>query len=125
MTTPARRGDLYDPLCPTRGLLDRVGDKWTAMLVKVLAEAPDGVRFGDLRRRVPGISTKMLSETLRRLGSDGLVSREVLDTTPPGVRYRVTPLGRSLDGALAALRDWAEEHMVEVDEHRAGRPTPS
>ncbi|MFI5931783.1 winged helix-turn-helix transcriptional regulator [Actinoplanes sp. NPDC051494] len=112
------RGDLFSPACPTRNLLDRVGDKWTSMAVKVLAEAfPGEVRFAELRRRMPGISQKMLSVTLRGLTRDGLVARRVEDTVPPSVYYRVTALGHSLDGPLAALRDWAEENMSEIDEH--------
>ncbi|MGW7353439.1 helix-turn-helix domain-containing protein [Streptomyces sp. Z26] len=118
MTTdvPAGRGDLFDPRCPTRQLLDRVGTKWTSMAIKVLAEAAPGeVRFAELRRRMPGVSQKMLSVTLRALVRDGLVARRVEPTVPPGVHYRLTDLGLSLDGPLAALRDWAETHMPEVD----------
>ncbi|WP_033295865.1 winged helix-turn-helix transcriptional regulator [Amycolatopsis jejuensis] len=114
--TPSARGDLFDPACPTRRLLDRIGTKWTSMTVKVLAEATPGeVRFADLRRRVPGVSQKMLSVTLHSLVRDGLVARRVEASVPPRVHYRLTPLGASLEGALAALRRWAEEHMAEVD----------
>ncbi|MEU6595261.1 helix-turn-helix domain-containing protein [Streptomyces sp. NPDC046881] len=113
---PAVRGDLFDPACPTRRLLDRIGTKWTSMAVKVLAEAdPHEVRFAELLRRMPGVSHKMLSVTLRSLVRDGLVARRVEPSVPPGVHYRLTPLGRSLDTVLAAVRDWAEEHMAEVD----------
>ncbi|MGW4397761.1 winged helix-turn-helix transcriptional regulator [Amycolatopsis nivea] len=115
--TPSARGDLFDPACPTRRLLDRIGTKWTSMTVKILAEAaPDEVRFADLRRRIPGVSQKMLSVTLQSLVRDGLVTRRVEDTVPPRVHYRLTALGTSLESALAALRTWAEEHMAEVDE---------
>ncbi|MCP2342818.1 winged helix-turn-helix transcriptional regulator [Actinomadura rupiterrae] len=114
------RGDLFDPACPTRRLLDRIGTKWTSMTVKVLAEAaPDEVRFADLRRRMPGISQKMLSATLRSLVRDGLVARRVEPTVPPSVHYRLTDLGRSLEGPLAVVRAWAEEHMAEVDRANA------
>jgi DNA-binding HxlR family transcriptional regulator len=116
----ARHGDLFDPACPTRLLLDRVGSKWVAMVVKVLAEAdPDELRFAALRRAVPGVSQKMLSQTLRELAADGLVTRRVVDTVPPQVHYGLTALGRSLDVPLAGLRAWAEDHMGEVDDHRA------
>ncbi|AQZ66439.1 Transcriptional regulator, HxlR family [[Actinomadura] parvosata subsp. kistnae] len=112
----ARRGDVFDPGCPTRRLLDRVGTKWTSMAVKVLAEAAPGeVRFGELRRRMPGISQKMLSVTLQSLVRDGLVARRVEPTVPPCVHYRLTELGLSLEVPLAALRAWAEEHMAEVE----------
>ncbi|MEO6087873.1 MAG: helix-turn-helix domain-containing protein [Umezawaea sp.] len=116
------RGDLFSPACPTRRLLDRIGSKWTSMAVKVLAEAePDEVRFADLRRRIPGISQKMLSVTLQSLVRDGLVARRVEPAVPVRVHYRLTPLGLSLEVPLAALRDWAEEHMAEIDEASASR----
>ncbi|MFF5405877.1 winged helix-turn-helix transcriptional regulator [Streptomyces misionensis] len=118
MTTakPARRGDLFDPRCPTRQLLDRIGTKWTSMAVKVLAEAAPGeVRFAELRRRMPGISQKMLSVTLRGLVRDGLVARRVEPTVPPGVHYKLTDLGRSLEAPLSALRTWAEAHMADIE----------
>lgn len=110
------RGDLFDPLCPTRQLLDRIGTKWTSMAVKTLADAaPDEVRFAELKRRMPGVSQKMLSVTLRSLTRDGLVSRRVEPSVPPRVFYRLTALGLSLEAALAELRTWAEEHMAEID----------
>ncbi|MGH3378685.1 MAG: winged helix-turn-helix transcriptional regulator [Actinoallomurus sp.] len=124
-TTPARttqgtRGDLFDPACPTRRLLDRIGTKWTSMAVKVLAEAsPHEVRFAELRRRMPGVSQKMLSATLQSLTRDGLVARRVEPTVPPRVHYRLTDLGLSLEAALVVVRTWAEEHMAEIDRANA------
>ncbi|MEU1472854.1 helix-turn-helix domain-containing protein [Streptomyces sp. NPDC005761] len=113
---PGERGDLLNPLCPTRQLLDRLGTKWTSMAVKVLAEeAPDELRFAELRRRISGISQKMLSVTLQSLVRDGLVARRVEPTVPPAVHYRLTELGLSLEGPLSALRVWAETHMPEID----------
>jgi DNA-binding HxlR family transcriptional regulator len=113
------RGDLLDPRCPTRWLLDRVGGKWISMVVKVLAEESTGeVRFAELRRRAPGISQKMLSQTLRTLQRDGLVTRRVEPTVPPRVHYALTPLGRSLESRLAILREWAEVNMRAVDDAR-------
>lgn len=116
MTTP-RRGDLFSPACPTRKLLDRIGGKWVAMVVAVLS-AEDEVRFAELRRRMPGISQKMLSQTLMGLVADGLVSRRVEDCVPPAVHYRLTDLGHSLAQPLGLLREWAETHMPEIDDHR-------
>ncbi|WP_328443854.1 winged helix-turn-helix transcriptional regulator [Amycolatopsis sp. NBC_00438] len=117
--TPSGKGDLFDPKCPTRRLLDRIGTKWTSMAVKVLAEAePDEVRFAELQRRMPGVSQKMLSVTLQSLTRDGLVARRVEATVPPRVHYRLTDLGRSLEVPLAALRDWAEENMMAIDRAR-------
>ncbi|MGW0686295.1 winged helix-turn-helix transcriptional regulator [Streptomyces sp. NPDC002754] len=121
------RGDLLDPLCPTRKLIDRVGTKWTSMVVKVLAEqAPGELRFAELRRRAPGISQKMLSVTLQSLARDGLVARRVEPTVPPAVHYRLTELGLSLEQPLAALRVWAETHMPEIDRNnqQADRSAP-
>ena len=118
--TPSPRGDLFDPACPTRRLLDRIGTKWTSMVVKVLAEADSReVRFAELQRRMPGVSQKMLSVTLRSLTSDGLVARRVEPTVPPKVHYRLTDLGRSLEIPLAALRNWAEENMAAIDRANA------
>jgi DNA-binding HxlR family transcriptional regulator len=114
------RGDLFDPQCPTRRLLDRIGTKWMSMTVKVLAEAsPEEVRFAELRRRMPGVSQKMLSVTLQSMTRDGLVDRRVEPSVPPRVHYRLTPLGLSLEGPLAMVRAWAEEHMAEVDRANA------
>ncbi|MFK0249675.1 winged helix-turn-helix transcriptional regulator [Amycolatopsis azurea] len=111
---------MFDPQCPTRQLLDRIGTKWTSMAVKVLAEAaPHEVRFAELRRRMPGVSQKMLSTTLRGLIRDGLATRRVEPTVPPRVHYRLTELGSSLEIPLAALRAWAEEHMAQVDHANA------
>jgi len=89
------------------------------MAVKVLAEAhPHEVRFAELRRRMPGVSHKMLSATLQSLTRDGLVTRRVEATVPPRVHYALTDLGMSLERPLAQLRAWAESNMAAVD--RAG-----
>ena len=86
------------------------------MAVKVLAEAAPGeIRFAELRRRMPGVSQKMLSATLRSMARDGLVARRVEPTVPPRVHYRLTPLGLSLEQPLALVRAWAEEHMADID----------
>ncbi|MCU1686189.1 MAG: transcriptional regulator [Amycolatopsis sp.] len=114
--TGAARGDLFSPACPTRQLLDRIGTKWTSMAIKVLADAaPQEVRFAELRRRMPGVSQKMLSVTLHSLVRDGLVTRRVEPTVPPRVHYRLTELGLSLEIPLEAVRAWAEQHMAEID----------
>jgi len=118
---PTRRGDLFDPVCPTRLLLDRIGGKWTSMLVKTLADDGGEVRFAELQRRARGVSRKMLTQTLRDLEHDGLVARRVEATVPPAVHYSLTPLGHSLVGPLDALRDWAETNMPVVDRNRRRR----
>ena len=97
-------------------ILDRIGDRWTVLVIGVLGHGE--VRFSELRRRVEGISQKMLSVTLQGLTRDGLVGRRVEPTVPPRVYYRLTPLGLTLEEPLAALREWAEAHMTEVDRAR-------
>jgi DNA-binding HxlR family transcriptional regulator len=112
-----RLGDLFDPKCPTRHLLDRLGSKWTSMAIKVLDDGrPGEIRFAELKRRMPGISQKRLAQTLRTLERDSLVARRVEETSPPRVHYQLTDLGVSLTGPLAALRVWAEHHMAQVDD---------
>ena len=108
--------NVYAAQCPTRRALDRIADKWTALIVGLLAERTH--RFGELRRSIEGISHKVLVQTLRSLQRDGLVHRQPLATNPPTVEYSLTPLGTSLVGPLASIRDWAEEH---IDELQAAR----
>lgn len=108
--------DVYNAQCPTRQALDRIADKWTALIVGLLGERTH--RFGELRRAIGGISHKVLSQTLQSLERDGLVRREALATTPPTVEYSLTPLGRTLVGPLAEIREWAEQHIEEVQEAR-------
>ena len=111
------RGDVYAANCPTRLLLDRIADKWTVLLLTTLADEP--MRFNALKRRIEGVSQKMLSQTLRQLERDGLVSRTVEATVPVSVTYAVTPLGRTLIGALQPMIDWAETHMADVESAQA------
>lgn len=103
--------------CPTRQMLDRVGDKWTVLVVQTLDEGP--MRFNGLKRRIGGVSQKMLAQTLRHLERDGLVSRHVFPTTPVTVEYALTPLGRTLVGALTPLVAWSEGRIGEVKAARA------
>lgn len=112
--TTVRHGDLFDAGCPTRLLLDRVGSKWTVMVV-LLLDGGGELRFGALRRRVAGISQKMLTETLRRLEDDGLVARRVEPSSPPAVHYSLTSLGATLVPPLLQLKEWAEQHMSAVE----------
>jgi DNA-binding HxlR family transcriptional regulator len=104
--------DVYASDCPTRQALDRIADKWTALVIGLLDQRPH--RFGELRRRIGGISQKMLTQTLRSLERDGLVNRRVEPTVPVKVEYSLTPLGESLVPPLAAIRDWAESHIDQV-----------
>jgi DNA-binding HxlR family transcriptional regulator len=104
--------------CPIRDVLDQIGDKWSTLLIIVLAERPH--RFGELRRAVPDISQRMLTQTLRDLQRDGLVSRHVYPTVPPSVEYRLTLLGQSLLEPLSHLVRWANKHHSAI---RAARST--
>lgn len=98
--------------CPSRRLLDRIGDRWTVLIVGALDAGPQ--RFGALAAEVGGISQKMLTQTLRSLERDGFVTRTVFPEIPPRVEYELTPLGRSLQGPLGALEQWAVENMDAV-----------
>ncbi len=110
--------DPYDRNCPSRRLLDRIGDRWTVLIVGILAEEGP-IRFGELARRVDGISQKMLTQTLRSLERDGLVRRTLYPQVPPRVEYELTDSGTSLRGPLRALEEWAVEHMGPVSAAQA------
>lgn len=102
-----RCGDEHED-CGIRDVLDRIGDKWSVLVVVELAQ---GVRrFRQLQRAVPGISQRMLTLTVRRLERDGLVTRTVHPTIPPQVEYALTPTGDSLTHLVKALADWSAEH---------------
>lgn len=108
--------DPYDPDCPTRQVLDHLSSRWTGLVVGRLLERPH--RFSELRRRVGGISQKMLTQTLRALERDGLVLRTVEAGNPPPVSYALTPLGASFAEAVIHIQDWTTEHFAAVLEAR-------
>jgi DNA-binding HxlR family transcriptional regulator len=108
--------NVFDPNCPTRQVLDRIGDRWTVLVVLTLLDTT--LRFTELRRAIPGVTPKALTATLRGLERDGLVERRVFAEVPPRVEYTLTPLGRSLEEPLRAIREWAEEHIGEIEEAR-------
>lgn len=97
-------------------ILNRIGDKWSVMIVGYLGKKT--MRFNELRHTIGGISQRMLTLTLRNLERDGLVTRTVFPEIPPRVEYQLTELGRSLEGPIAALWQWAEEHQGEVQRAR-------
>jgi DNA-binding HxlR family transcriptional regulator len=103
--------------CPVRNVLDRIGDKWTSLLLVALAAKPR--RFSELHRAVPDISKRMLTQSLRDLQRDGLITRHVFPTKPPSVEYRLSPLGQSAMAPLASLIDWAERSFAEIKASRA------
>lgn len=104
--------NVYSADCPTRLILDRVGDKWAVLILLLLREQP--TRFNQLRRTIEGISQKMLSQVLKSLERDGLIRRRAIATVPVTVEYSITPLGATLAAAVDPLRDWAEHHLREV-----------
>ena len=97
-------------------ILSRVGDKWTVLVVMMLARGPR--RFNELKRLVGGVSQRMLTLTLRGLERDGLVTRTVFPTIPPRVEYALTPLGHSLRGPLEGIGNWAFAHLPVVERAR-------
>ena len=102
----------FHALCPTRQILNRIADKWTVLVV-ILLES-DVKRFSQLRREIEGISQKMLTQTLRGLERDGLVTRKVYATVPPHVEYTLTQLGHTLKDLLYAIKTWSETNIEEV-----------
>ena len=102
--------------CPTRLVLDLIADKWTTLVIYLLSGGTR--RYGELQRSIGGISQKMLTQTLRRLEEDGLVSRAVYAEVPPRTEYSLTPLGGTLREPLGALCRWAESHLPEVERSR-------
>ena len=103
--------------CPVRNVLDKLGDKWSMLIVLELSAGER--RFSEVRRAIPDISQKMLTQSLRLLQRDGLVARKVFPTVPPAVSYRLTPLGHSLLGPVEALVAWADENHPAVLAARA------
>jgi DNA-binding HxlR family transcriptional regulator len=99
--------------CPTNRLLERMGEKWVALIFKELSEGPR--RYGELARAIAGASQKMLTQTLRRLERDGLLSRTVTSAVPPRVDYELTPLGKSLVPVMQAVTRWAEQNIEQID----------
>lgn len=109
-----QRPNPFDAQCPTRRVLDRIGDKW-AVLILILLEH-ETLRFNELRRRIEAVSQKMLSQTLKSLERDGLIRREAFPTVPVTVEYSLTELGRTLAVTVDSLRIWAETHIGTVEE---------
>ena len=108
--------DILSPACPSRTVLRHVVDRWTPLVVTVLADGPN--RFGELRARVGGVTPKVLTQTLRSMERDGLVTRTQLPGVPPRVDYELTDLGRSLQAPIDALRTWIEANSARILAHR-------
>jgi DNA-binding HxlR family transcriptional regulator len=121
--------------CPSRQLLDRISDKWVVLILCALggdaatptaaAAAPEPLRYSELSRLLAGVSQKMLTQTLRSLERDGLLTRTVTPTVPVTVSYELTDLGLSLHRLTRGLRTWAQAHMTEVLANRQGYDAPN
>ncbi|HZO67252.1 MAG TPA: helix-turn-helix domain-containing protein [Kribbellaceae bacterium] len=127
--------DAFLANCPSRQLLDRISDKWVALILAALGSdgphhpaadcigGPRSMRYSELSRRLAGVSQKMLTQTLRSLERDGLLTRTVAPTVPVTVTYELTELGLSLHQVMRGIKEWAEAHMDEVLANREGYDT--
>jgi DNA-binding HxlR family transcriptional regulator len=118
--------DAFLASCPSRQLLDRISDKWVALILAALGSdgphdpgvdcpgTPRSMRYSELSRRLAGVSQKMLTQTLRSLERDGLITRTVTPTVPVTVTYGLTDLGLLLQHLMRGIKEWAEAHMDEV-----------
>ncbi len=109
-------GNAYDKNCPTRIILDVIGNRWSVLIIGILSTGP--IRFGEIRRTIQGISTKVLTSRLRSLEELGMVYREVQPTRPPSVEYSLTKRGRSLLTVVNDLRLWAEKNFETIQADR-------
>jgi DNA-binding HxlR family transcriptional regulator len=118
MTSKAKRvtPDISVAACGYSRVLEIISNKWTALAIHAMQDGP--VRYGDMRRRIAGVSQKMLTQTLRQLERDGLVCRDVTPTVPPSVAYSLTPLGETLIPAMLQLKAWAADHYPQVERAR-------
>lgn len=105
--------------CPVTDLVDLLGNKWTLLVIALLARRP--YHYNELHRSIEGLSRRMLTRTLRRLETDGFVDRTVHPAVPPTVEYRLTPLGETLLHPLSVLADWAVDHAGDISEARRSR----
>jgi DNA-binding HxlR family transcriptional regulator len=103
--------------CRAREVLQRVGDKWSVQVIDLLGER--SMRFSELHRAIDGITSRMLTVTLRGLERDGIVARTIHPVIPPRVDYELTPMGRTLLGTIGRLVSWADSHLPEIDAARA------
>lgn len=120
--------DAYMAECPSRQVLDAISDKWVTLVLTALADGPQ--RYSQLSRRITGVSQKMLTQTLRTLERDGLLTRTITPSVPVRVDYELTPLGKTILPVVAAIKQWSEAHIGEIhaaqksyDRANGGRPT--
>ena len=104
-------------ICPVRNVIARFGNKWALLVILILSENKV-LRFSELKKMIPDVSSRMLSSTLRTLEDDGLVSRKVYPEVPPKVEYSLTETGLSLVPFIVQLTEWAQKHMKSIVKHR-------
>jgi DNA-binding HxlR family transcriptional regulator len=112
MVSSEKQDPLLDKDCPIRQVINIVGDKWTLPILYVLTQGTK--RYSEIQREIPGISKKMLTQTLRQLESDNILKRTVYPVVPPKTEYNLTVFGNKLIQPLQVLADWAEEHQEEL-----------
>ncbi|ASN38160.1 MAG: helix-turn-helix domain-containing protein [Paeniglutamicibacter terrestris] len=112
MDTEQRAFDVMSPDCPSRSIMQRMGDKWTPLVFLALEAGPR--RFSALRQDIGGVTPKVLTQTLRSLERDGLLTRTIYPEVPPRVEYELTELGATLLGPLEIVRDWAQGHAEKI-----------
>ena len=105
-------------ICPVRNVVARFGNKWALLVILVLSEN-EPIRYNELGRKIPDISSRVLSNTLRILEADGLVNRRFYQEVPPRVEYSLTETGRSLVPIIIKLTEWAQNNMKTIIEHRS------
>lgn len=116
MSPTHRAPPISEDCLAARAVLDRVGDKWSLLVIELLGGGP--MRFNELKRAIEGISQRMLTRTVRGLERDGLVTRTMFPTIPPRVDYALTPMGKTLLRPVRALVAWAQEHRQQIQDAR-------
>lgn len=111
-----QRGKLFDANCPSRDVLKRLTSRWSLLILVALQY--DSLRFSELRRKIGGISERMLAQTLRMMEEDGFVERIAYDVIPPHVDYRLLPLGHQVREQVIGLADWIESNLQQIMQHR-------
>ncbi len=118
-----RRGELLNAQCPSRDILKRLTSRWSLLVLLALQE--ETLRFGELRRKIGGVSERMLAQTLRFMEEDGFVERMAYEVIPPHVEYRLSPLGHEIRSQVVGLADWIETNLFQLLEHRREFSAPA
>jgi DNA-binding HxlR family transcriptional regulator len=119
LTEQIRRGEVLDPNCPSREILRHITSRWGLLILLALSD--DTLRFSELRRKVGGVSEKMLAQTLQSLEEDGFIDRRSFPVVPPHVEYSLTPLGIEVKDQVSGLANWLESNLHRVMKQRSLR----